>query len=524
MSRRKHQIEMQFQQAVRLHQAGRLADAEPLYRQLLAMSPGHADALHMLGVMAMQVGNPHAAIGLFDQAIARRPDPAMYHVNRARALLALGQPEAAMAESQAAIRLQRNNAEAQQTLGHSLSDLGRPTAAVAAYREALRLNASLPGLHAHLGLALHEASDLDGAEASLREAVRRAPSDAIELGNLASVVKSLGRLEEADAIYRAALRQQPGNATLLYNKSVLELLAGRFAEGWEDWEWRWQARGIPRPMLVGKEWRGEPLAGRTVLVYAEQGLGDTLQFCRFVPGLAQGGRVILEVQPPLVRLLEQLPGIQVVAAGDKPPPHDLWCPLMSLPRALGMAALDDIPATVPYLRAAPTLAAKWQARMAGLSGLKVGLVWAGNAQDIKLDNRRSLSVDRLLGGVAMPGLVLVSLQKGDAAAQLKATELGAAVHDWTEELNDFADTAALVEALDLVISVDTSVVHLAGALGKPVWLLNRLDTCWRWLLGRDDSPWYPTLRQFRQTRAGDWDNVLERVHAALVAEVAGRLS
>jgi Flp pilus assembly protein TadD len=528
MSRRKHQLEALFQQAVRLHQAGRLAEAEPLYRQLLAASPDHADALHMLGVLAMQAGHPRPALDLIDQAIARRPDAdprgAIYHVNRAGALFALGQPELALAAAQTAIRLRRASAEAHQSLGHSLSDLGRAHEAVQAYREALRLNPSLPGLHAALGLALQEASDLDGAEAALREAVRRAPGDFIEQANLASVVKSLGRLEEADAIYQAALRRAPGNPLLLYNKAVLELLAGRFADGWEHWEARWQARGIPRRPLTGPQWRGEPLAGRTLLVHAEQGLGDTLQFCRFGPdiaarGLAQSGRVILEVQPPLVRLLQQLPGVQVIAAGAALPAYDLWCPLLSLPRALGMAALDDIPGSVPYLRADPAMVAKWQARMAALEGLRVGLVWAGNAEDIRLDNRRSLSVERLLGAMTVPGLVLVSLQKGEAAAGLKATGLGAGVHNWTAELNDFADTAALVEALDLVISVDTSVVHLAGALGKPVWLLNRLDTCWRWLLGRDDSPWYPTLRQFRQVRAGDWDSVLAEVGIALAAEV-----
>jgi tetratricopeptide (TPR) repeat protein len=541
MSRRKHQLEALFQQAARLHQAGRLAEAEQACRQLLAAAPAHADALHMLGVIAMQAGNPPAAIDLFDRAIKARPDAAIYRVNRAGALLALGQPAAALAESQAAIRLRRNTAEAHQTLGHSLSDLGRPEEAAASYREALRLNPDLPGLHGNLGLALREASDLDAAEASLREALRRDPGDLFEQANLGSVVKSLGRLDEAEAIYHAALRRQPGNALLHYNMGVLELLAGRFAEGWEDWEWRWQANGIPRRRLTGPQWRGETLAGRTLLVHAEQGLGDTIQFCRFVPGIVpravdpavdpaaepaapgagQGGRVILEVQPSLARLLAHLPGISaVISAGAALPPYDLYCPLLSLPRALGMTRLEDIPGPVPYLRADPALVARWRGRMAGLDGLRVGLVWAGNALDIRLDHRRSLSAERLLAGTSVPGVVLVSLQKGAAAAQLGATSLGGAVHDWTEALNDFADTAALVEALDLVISVDTAAVHLAGALGKPVWLLNRLDTCWRWLLGRDDSPWYPTLRQFRQPRAGDWESVMQRVRAALAEEVA----
>ena len=232
-------------------------------------------------------------------------------------------------------------------------------------------------------------------------------------------------------------------------------------------------------------------------------------------------RIILAVQRQLVRLMGSLGhGIEVFAIGDPLPPIDLRCPMLSLPRVLRTDRVEDIPAAIPYLHADPDAVARWRRRIEALPGLRVGLVWHGNPEDVRMDRRRSMPLAHLASLADVPAVSLVSLQVGDAARQLPDSPLAAAVHDWTAELADFAETAALIETLDLVIGVDTAVVHLAGALGKPVWLLNRFDTCWRWLLGRDDSPWYPTLRQFRQPRAGDWTDVVERVRAALTAEAA----
>ena len=262
---------------------------------------------------------------------------------------------------------------------------------------------------------------------------------------------------------------------------------------------------------------------RTLLLHAEQGLGDTLQFCRYVPLIAAGAKTVLEVQAPLVRLLSRLPGVaSIVAQGACLPPFDAHCPLLSLPGALG-TTLDTIPAATAYLAADPALAAEWSERLAGLAGLRVGIVWAGSARDdpelAAVDARRSISLEALAPLAGAPGVSFISLQKGEPAAQASRPPLGMALADFTADLDDFEDTAALVANLDLVISVDTAVVHLAGALGKPVWLLNRFDTCWRWLLNRDDSPWYPTLRQFRQSSPGDWTSVIAAVRKAL--ETAG---
>jgi tetratricopeptide (TPR) repeat protein len=516
MSKRKHQIEAAFQQMQRLHAAGRLAEAEQGYRQILAAAPLHADTLHMLGVLALQTGHPAPALTYTERAIGQKPSVAIYHVNRANALLALQRPQEAEAACHEALRLKRNSAEAQQTLGHALSDLGRPEAAAAAYREALRLNPALPDLHNNLGLALHEASQLDSAVDALQAALRQAPQDPAAAGNLAGVLKDSGRLEAAEALYRDLLRRNPDDAVAHYNLGVMLLVAGRHAEAWPEWEWRFRADPALAHRFTQPLWTGGALGGRTLLVHAEQGIGDMVQFCRYVPLLPRDGRVVLEVHPPLVGLMRQLEGVaDVVAIGNPLPPHDVRCPMMSLPLALGLTATKDIPANVPYLQADPARVAAWKDRLHALPGRRVGVVWAGNPERMRMDRRRSLQLATLQPLASVSGISLVSLQKGPAAAQLAAGPLAGAMVDWTAELGDFVDTAALIEALDLVIGVDTAVLHVAGALAKPVWLLNRFDTCWRWELGTDESRWYPTLRQFRQTAAGAWDDVVERVCAAL---------
>jgi hypothetical protein len=288
--------------------------------------------------------------------------------------------------------------------------------------------------------------------------------------------------------------------------------------GWQEYDWRWKTpdlskawRGFPQ-----KQWLGEPAEGRTLLIHAEQGFGDTLQFCRYTPlAAARGLRVILEVPGPLVRLLRCLPGVdRVVERGEALPDFDLHCPMLSLPLAFG-TTLSSLPGAVPYLHADPELTAAWRARLAAvdIQGPRVGLVWAGNPGKVA-DARRSLPADRL-APLFVDGAHFVSLQKNGPA-----TPADLPLTNFMGEVADFADTAALVANLDLVISVDTAVAHLAGALGKLVWVLDRFDPCWRWLAGRRDSPWYPTLRLYRQPTPGDWAPVLAEVLRDLRA-VAG---
>jgi tetratricopeptide (TPR) repeat protein len=508
MSKRKHAIEAYFQQGQRLHGAGRLAEAEQIYRQILAAVPTHADSLHMLGVVALQAGQPAAAIRCIDQAIALQPAAAIYHVNRANALLALGERDAAVAGCRMALRYKRNCAEAFQVMGHTLSDLGRTDEALDAYRDALRIAPNLPDLHNNLGLALRQANRLEEAAAALQTATRRAPADAQARSNLAGVMKELGRLPESEALYREALRQHPDDAVTHLNLAVTLLLAGRLADGWREYEWRFRAGAAQIPPCAQPQWQGEPLNGRTLLIRAEQGLGDMMQFCRYVP-LVTGGRVVLEVHPPLRRLLSGLAGVtDFVRVGDAPQSFDLFTPLLSLPR------LFDAPAgAVPYITAEPGRIAAWQSRL-DAHGFRVGIAWQGNPA-APAERGRSVPLAEFLPLARIPGVRLISLQKQHGLDQLAGLPEGLRVETLGDAFDSgpdaFIDTAAVMQCLDLVVTSDTSVAHLAGAMGRPVWVALKAVPDWRWMLERPDSPWYPTMRLFRQATRGEWGGVFAEI-------------
>jgi tetratricopeptide (TPR) repeat protein len=509
MGKRKHAIEAHFQSGVRLHGTGRLQEAEQVYRQIIAANPGHADSFHMLGVIASQCGLPKAAVACIDRAIALQPSAALYHVNRASALLALGRLDDAVNGCQTALRLKRNCAEAYQVLGHALSDQGRPEEAVAAYREALRHKPDLPDLYNNLGLALRQADQPDAAAEALREAIRRAPADPQALGNLAGVLKELGRPSDSEAGYRRALRLQPDDAVLHVNLGVVLLLAGRFTEGWDEYEWRFRAGAAKLPPCDQPQWNGERLAGRTLLVRAEQGLGDTIQFCRHVPLVAADGRLIFEVQPGLRRLMSGLPGIaQLVTVGETLPRFDLHCPLLSLPRLLGNAGME-----VPYLTAEPDRVTAWRDRL-GTDGFRIGIAWQGNPTSAA-ERGRSVPLHHFMPLAQVLGVRLISLQKQHGLEQLRAAPAELRIETLGEDFDAgpdaFVDTAALMQSLDLVVTSDTSVAHLAGALGRPVWVALKHVPDWRWLLEGDGMAWYPTMRLFRQTERGDWHGVFTRI-------------
>ncbi len=508
MSRRKHAIEAYFQSGLRLHGVGRLAEAEHVYRRVLGESPRHAESLHMLGVIASQCGQPQAAVACIDQAIAIRPTSPMFHVNRAAALLALRQYDAAIQACQTALRLQRNVAEAHQVMGHALSDQARPDAALEAYQTALRLKPNLPDLHNNIGLALRQAGRLEEAAEALRTAVRRSPRNGQAQSNLAGVLKELGQLPEAEQCYRAGLRQSPEDPVLHFNLGVALLLAGQFDTGWEEYEWRFQA-GTYIPKCDKPRWTGEPLASRTLLVRAEQGMGDTIQFCRYLPLVAERGPVALEVQPGLRHLIGALLDLgRIVSVGDSLPAFDLWCPLLSLPHLFGMP-----PPSAPYLMADADRVAFWRDRI-GAHGRPIGIAWQGNPT-AAAERGRSVPLREFLPLATVPGVRLISLQKHHGLDQLGTASDGLQV----ETLGDgfdagpdaFVDAAAVMQCLDLVITSDTSIAHLAGALGRPVWVALQHVPDWRWLLEGEQCPWYPTMRLFRQTRRGDWGGVFERM-------------
>ena len=512
MSRRSKQLEAALQQGEHLHAAGRLQEAEQVYRQILAVDPRHADTTHMLGVLAMQSGHPDAALDLFDGAIAVKPLVSSYHLHRAHALLALGRPTDAVAACRIALRTKSNNAEAYQVLGHAHSDALQPGEALRAYREAARLKPDLPNLFNNLGTALRNIGALEEAETRLREAVHRAPNDPGAQLNLSRVLKDLGKTADAESLLRGALRQLPSDPVLLYNLSLLLLLTGRDAEACPGWEQRFAARAVPDRRDPRQQWSGEDLNGRTLLVYAEQGLGDTIQFCRYLPALA--GNVVFEAPPRLRHLLATLPGAPSMVSPGELVTADLVCPLMSIPARTGM----PIPTKVPYLAAEPDRVARWRDRI-GTAGLKIGIAWQGNPGRTE-DRGRSIPLRAFAPLAAVPGVRLIGLQKNDGTEQLQypiAVEtLGP---DFDSGPDGFLDTAAAMMCVDLVITCDTSIAHLAGALRRPVWVALRTVPNWRWQLGREDSPWYPTMRLFRQTERDEWEPVFAAMADALADAV-----
>jgi len=328
-----------------------------------------------------------------------------------------------------------------------------------------------------------------------------------------------GKFDAALDAYGQALARAPNDQRIRGNRAVALLQAGRLAEAWQDEDWQPDHTMLPPETLLPPISRLTDLSGRTVLVVHEEGFGDTLQFLRYLPLLAKrGARVAVAVPQPLTRLLRSVPGVADVPDGDAPVPvHDFHCSFNGLPRAFE-TTLETIPCDMPYLTADGALVRQWAERLPDNGALRVGLCWAGQARPwlpgfSGLDQRRSTQLATLAPLAVVPGVQFVSLQKGPASEE--ACAAGFTLLDVMDDVHDFADTAGLVANLDLVISVDTSVVHLAGALGKPVFLLDRYDNCWRWLSGRENSPWYPTLRIFRQLRSGEWGPVIEAVATAL---------
>jgi tetratricopeptide (TPR) repeat protein len=504
-----------------LGQAGRRDEALETARQVVALHPDYPEAHNNLGSGLVRLGHCEEALASYDRAIALRPNYDEAHYNRGVALQSLKRYEEAAASYQQTIALQTDYLEAYNNLGIVLAELGRFDEALANYEQVIALDPEYDEAFYNRGYTLQSMERHEAAIASYDRALALRPDYAEALKNRGMTLQALDRYDEALADYDRSIALRPDHAPAHFAKGACLLQSGDLSRGWREYEWRWRTpelmadwRQFAQPL-----WRGDAsIRGKTILLHAEQGLGDTLQFCRFVPQVAAcGARVILEVHRPLSQLLASLPGaVQIVVRGESLPLFDLHCPLLSLPLALG-TTLKTIP-SASYLAADPDQVADWRQRTAALTGFRVGVVWAGAPGQVA-NHLRSIALELLTPLAAVPGVRFVSLQKGDAAGQVRQSR-ALTLHDFTSELDDFADTAALVATLDLVISVDTSVAHLAAAMGKPTWLLTRFDACWRWLRGREDSPWYPTLRLFRQTKPGDWEVVVTRVGAAL-AELAG---
>jgi tetratricopeptide (TPR) repeat protein len=541
-----------FERAKALHAEGRLAEAEQIYSAVLTRDAQHFDALHLLGLLRHQQGrevealrligealkvNPKSpdalsnlglvfdtlkrhqdALEIFDGALALMSNHANALSNRALTLVALGRTDEALASWERALAADPRHVQALQGRGNALSKLKRYEEALADYERYLAIAPGVPDVFNNRGNAQSELGQLEESLVSYDRALALDPSLPEVLINKAHVLADLHRFDAALATYAAAAALGGKRAEALFSASLVRLRLGQFAVGWREYESRWKqaswgerARDFSAPLWLG----GEPLAGKTVLLHGEQGFGDTLQFARYVPMVARlGATVILEVQPPLKALCSTVSGAsQVLGRGETLPAFDLHCPLMSLPLAFN-TDLASIPADIPYLDVPPDRRAKWRARLGEGRFPRIGFAWTGSPVHEK-NRARSLSLARFAPLLSVEGLAFVSLQKDMDGTDADMLRRLTVVKVLGHELNDFADTAAVIAELDLVVAVDTSVVHLAGALGKPVWVLAPFSPDFRWLLDREDSPWYPTARLFRQPRYGDWDSVLARVRGEL---------
>jgi hypothetical protein len=578
-------IDFKFDQGLALHHQGKLSDAERAYAEVLQHQPNHFDALHLLGVIALQtrrtekaieligkaislntkiaaaysnlgtafkdLKRPNEALASYDRAIALEPGYAEAHGNRGLVLLELKRPEEALASFERAITLKPDYAKAHLSRGVALKDLDRPEEALASFDRAIALQPDYAEAHNNRGNVLRDHLNRpEDAIASFDRAIALQPGQAEAYSNRGNALKDLSRLEDALASYDKALalnadyaegHSNRGNALqdlkrpeealssydraialqadfarAYWNRSLCLLLMGRLEQGWRQYEWRKKqavpiaARSFHQPLWLGDE----SIAGKTLFIWWEQGLGDTIQFCRYARvAEARGATVIMSVQQSLAGLLKQIsPTIRIAGQDEVPAEFDYHCPLLSLPLSF-RTTLETIPAEPRYLRADGALRLAWAARLSPKTKPRIGVVWSGSTAH-KNDHNRSMQLEQLVP-ILGPDAHWICLQKEIRGTDAAVLRQNGHVAYFGDDLGDFNDTAALLDLMDLVITIDTSVAHLAGAMGKPVWILLPHNPDWRWQLDREDSPWYPSARLFRQRRIGDWAEVIDRVKSEL---------
>lgn len=504
---------------------GRLQDALNHYQQAVAIAPQYADAVDNIGNIYYNAGKLGDAVKWLTRSLSLRAENPRAHAFLGHAYRLQNQNAAAADHYRQALAFWPDNIELLTCLGNLLRAEGQSEEACALYQRLAALKPDDAKIHSNLGVIYRDMGDLPGAVAEYDAALRLRPEDADARINRGGVLIELDRPEEACQDYDAALGINPKRADAAWGKSLALLMLGDYRAGWEHYEARFAYKPKPGPAPQVARWDGAPLTGKTLLIWGEQGLGDVLQFIRYA-GLckAAGAHVIVTCDKALVRLLRNSPAIDVVFASDGfAPEHaeklDYQVPVMSLPHLFG-TLLETIPHETPYLFVSRATQEKWAPRFATVHERKIGLVWAGNPRKNLIDahttdRQRSLTLAMLRPLLDQSGCRFYSLQKGAAAEQMTELGLNDRIINLMPDVADFEDTAAIVQNLDLVISVDTSVVHLAGGLGKPVWVLSRFGGCWRWLRNREDSPWYPSARVFGQSAPGDWAGCVARIGNAL---------
>jgi tetratricopeptide (TPR) repeat protein len=540
-----------IEDAVSLHRQGRLDEAEKIYRRLIKVDRNDFNALHLFGMLNHQRGKPgeayrlitsalkihprspdalanlalvlHAlkrgdeALATIDKALALAPDHLDAINNRGNLLLELKRPAEAVAAFDRLLEREPRHVQGRINRGNALSELGRGEEALAEYNAALALQPGNPSAFYNQGNALRALDREAEAIEAYGAALLAMPSHVSAWINLGLALMALNRADEALAAYGKALELAPDNADANFNEGLARLTAGDYRHGFEKYEWRWKRTGMDaRPRFRQRPWLGEiPVANKTILLHAEQGLGDTIQFARYATTLARAGaKVMIEAQPELKELLSTIEGVRsVVGRGETLPPFDLQCPLASLPLAF-KTELSNVPAEIPYLRASEDRIARWRRRLEAIAAPRIAIAWSGRETHIN-DRNRSIALSQLEPLLASPGVHFVSIQRelrpadaGRLAGETRIVHVGG-------DLADFSDTAAVLALCDLTISVDTSVAHLAAAMGRPTYVLIPFQPDWRWTVDGDRSPWYPQARLFRQPAPGDWKPVLTHVSEEL---------
>ena len=538
-----------------LQDQGKLEQSIACYSKALKLNPNSAEVHNYLGDALKNHGKLEAAIASYRQALKWRPDYVEAHNNLGVALSKQGELEASIACYRRALELKPDYAESYSNLGSAFKDQGKLDEALACYDRALELKPDFAEVHSNLGVVLHEQFKLDEAVASYRRALEISPDcvgvlsnlgnalrdqgkldasvtcyrKALELDadfaeahcNLGIALKDMGKLEDAAACYRRALELKTDYPEANFGLGLVYMLSGNWKSGWPKYEWRWRTKGFSRRPYLQPQWDGSPLAGKTILLYAEQGLGDTLQFIRYASIVKQFGcTVLVQCQRSLLGLLDGIPGVdQWIDDSKDLPSFDFHCPLMSVPGVL-KTSIDTIPASIPYLIPKESLVEKWKKRMMEFEGFRIGICWQGN-RNFRDDRERSVPLKCFEPLANTPGVCLINLQKGEGIEQLNQLRNAFSITDFGDELDresgPFLDTAAVMKNLDLVVTVDTVTGHLAGALGVPVWVALPNVPHWPWLLDRADTPWYPTMRLFRK-REEAWYPVFLKMVEALIVE------
>jgi Tfp pilus assembly protein PilF len=470
----------------RLLHEGNFSEAEAVYREIVGLDPGVAQAWYLLGSITQMTGRLVEAVGYYQHAL----------------------------------RIAPTLVEARNNLGVALQALGSTEAAEQCLRDVIRIRPDFGDAYSNLGNALQDQGKLDDAIACYHQAIEKKPDYLDAHNNLGNALRSQRRMSEALASYNEALRINPDHAYVHLSRALLWLQTGDFERGWAEFEWRLKCKDYAIPAFPCPMWDGSILNSQTILVYGDHGLGDTLQFIRYAPLVQdRGGRVVAAVRKPVARIVASCPGVaQVVSDGGQVPDVAVFVPAMSLPRIF-KTTLASVPARVPYLTAEPEMVKQWALQLQSEQGFRIGIAWQGNPS-YRRDRERSFPLSRFESLAKLPGVRLYSIQKGFGSEQIGELAGRFGVVDLASLHDDFADLAAIMRNLDLVIAPDTSLGHLAGATGTRVWVALSFDADWRWQLEREDSPWYPTMRLFRQKRPGDWDEVFRRITAELAAKLA----